>query len=65
MTMSKISVSKATISSKLFLNFFQAATSVAAFYGPDIYTMDYTMDSFIPKTLWQFFAIKIQPKDLL
>ena len=47
MTMSKISVSKATISSKLFLNFFQAATSVAAFYGPDIYTMD----SFLSKTL--------------
>ena len=61
MTMSKISISKATISSKLFLNLFQAVTSVAAFYGPNIYIMD----SFIPKTLWQFFAIKIQPKDLL
>ena len=65
MTMSKISISKATISSKLFLIFSKPSPPVAAFYGPDIYTMDYTMDSFISKTLWQFFAIKIQPKDLL
>ena len=47
MAMSKISISKATISSKLFLNLFQAVTSVAAFYGPNIYTMD----SFLSKTL--------------